>query len=195
LPIVSSDGSVSRWLELFKDGDRTPVQPLWERYFRRLVGLARLHLQSMPRTAADEEDVALAAFASFCQGIERGRFPQLNDRDDLWRLLVVLTVRKAGRLRRFEGQLKRGGDTSPALAEELETIISREPSPAFAAEVGDACRDLLARLDDERLGALALRKMEGYTNGEIAAQLGCSPRTVERKLELIRELWQAEDTT
>ena len=46
------------------------------------------------RRAADEEDVALSAFDSFCRGAEQGRFPQLDGRDDLWHLLVVITVRK-----------------------------------------------------------------------------------------------------
>jgi len=39
---------------------------------------------------------------------------------------------------------------------------------------------------------VALAKMEGYTNDEIAAQLECAPRTVERKLRLIRSLREAE---
>ena len=58
---------------------------------------------------ADEEDAALDAFNSFLAGVVRGRFPQLNDRDDLWRLLVVLTVRKAIGQRRDLTRQKRGG--------------------------------------------------------------------------------------
>ena len=57
----------------------------------------------MPRVAADEEDVALSAFDSFCRGAQRGRFPQLDDRDNLWRLLVVITSRKAVDLAQHEG--------------------------------------------------------------------------------------------
>jgi hypothetical protein len=68
---------------------------LWERYFRRLVGLARPRLDNTARRAADEQDVALSALASVFRGVEEGRFPQLGDRDDLWRLLVTVTVRKA----------------------------------------------------------------------------------------------------
>jgi ECF sigma factor len=47
----------------------------------------------MSQRGADE-DAALSAFDSFCASVAAGRFPQLADRDDLWRLLVVITRRK-----------------------------------------------------------------------------------------------------
>ena len=92
---MSSSGSVTAWIDHLRDGDRAAAQPLWEGYFQRLVRLARKKLRGAPRGMADEEDVALSAFDSFCRGAEQGRFPQLFDRDDLWRLLFVITERKA----------------------------------------------------------------------------------------------------
>lgn len=80
---MSSDGSVTRWIDALQAGDRAAAQRLWERYFPRLVGLARARLQGAPRRAADEEDVALSAFDSFCRCAERGRFPDLVDRESL----------------------------------------------------------------------------------------------------------------
>src|SRR5438067_10802620 len=106
---MSSEGSVSQWLSRLRAGDPSAAQHLWELYFHRLVGLARVKLQGRPRRAADEEDVALSAFASFCRNAEAGRFPQLADRDDLWRLLVTVTERKAFNLVRDERRQKRGG--------------------------------------------------------------------------------------
>jgi hypothetical protein len=76
---MADEGSVSGWLGQLKGGNQDAAQKLWERYFRRLLGLAREHLRDTPRRAADEEDVALGAFASFCQGVEDGRFPRLDD--------------------------------------------------------------------------------------------------------------------
>jgi len=187
---VSSGGSVTHWLVQLQAGDQAAAQPLWERYFRRLVGLARARLQGSPRRAADEEDVALSAFASFCRGAEQGRFPQLGDRDDLWRLLVVITARKACHLLRHERRQKRGGPRPVVEEADLEQVVGQEPTPEFAAQVADECRRLLNRLDNAGLRSLALRKMEGYTNEEIAAQLDCAPRTVERKLQLIRAIWE-----
>jgi DNA-directed RNA polymerase specialized sigma24 family protein len=187
---MTPKGSISHLLGQLKGGDDDAVRGLWQRYFRRLVGLARLRLQDTPRRAADEEDVALSAFASFCRGVDEGRFPKLDDRDDLWHILVTLTARKAASLRRYESQQKRQGGAELS----LEEIISDEPTPEFAAEVADECRALLDRLQDESLVAVALAKMEGWTTAEIAGRLRFSPRTVERKLELIRDIWQAENT-
>ncbi len=107
--VMSGDGSVSRWLNELKAGDEVAAQKLWEGYFHRLVALARMKLRGAQRRAEDEEDAALSAFDSFCRGVEQGRFPQLSNRDELWRLLVIITARKAYDLAEREGRLKRGG--------------------------------------------------------------------------------------
>ena len=132
---------------------------------------------------------------------EAGRFPRLDDRDDLWQLLLMITSRKASRLRQHEGRQRRGGgqvvpfsalegaDPDASFAGQVETL-SREPDPALAAEVAEQCRELLASLGDAELGLVALRKLEGYRNAEIARQLGRSVATVERKLQLIRSTWE-----
>jgi DNA-directed RNA polymerase specialized sigma24 family protein len=191
-------GSVTQWIRGLKAGDAAAVQKLWEGYFERLVSLARGKLQAVPRRAADEEDVALSAFASFCRGAEQGRFPDLSDRDDLWQLLVLLTGRKAVNLARHERRQRRGGGrvrNASALAGDgpgLADLVGREPDPEFAALVAERCRQLLEALGDPVLQAIAVWKMEGQTNAEIAARIERSVGTVERKLQLIRRLWQAE---
>jgi RNA polymerase sigma factor (sigma-70 family) len=197
---MSSDGSVTRWLGQLRAGDPAAAQQLWQRYFQLLVRLARQKLRDSPRRAADEEDVALSAFDSFCRNAEQGRFPQLLDRDSLWRLLVVLTARKAAHQRRDERRLKRGGgatiqnETSDSSAEGsiLERVLSREPSPEFAAEVAEECQRQLRSLDDRELEAVALARMEGYSVEEIAERLGYAPRSIKRKLQLIRGIWEKE---
>jgi RNA polymerase sigma factor (sigma-70 family) len=198
---MSSPGSVTEWISRLKAGEAAAAQPLWERYFRRLVALARHKLQGTPRRAADEEDAAQSAFASFFRAAQQGRFPRLTDRDELWPLLVVLTLRKALRLARAERRRKRGGGTVanetalPNAADDepaFDQLLSREPTPEFAAQESEECRRLLHRLGDADLRAVALLKMEGYTVEETAAQLGCVPRTVRRKLRLIRDLWATE---
>src|SRR5438874_10540817 len=104
------EGSVTRWLHELVAGDQAAAQELWNRYFQRLVGLARAKLRGAPRRAADEEDVALSAFDSFCRGVGRGAFPRLADSNDLWQLLLVITERKAYDLLARERAQKRGGD-------------------------------------------------------------------------------------
>src|SRR5690242_18871300 len=90
-------GSVTSWIGQLKAGDLAAAQPLWEHYFERMVRLARLKLRALspPGGDADDEDAALSAFNSFCEGAKQGRFPNLADRDDLWHLLVLITIRKA----------------------------------------------------------------------------------------------------
>jgi DNA-directed RNA polymerase specialized sigma24 family protein len=188
---MSSAGSITRWIDRLQAGDPAAAQPLWEHYFHRLVDLARRKLGAKPRVA-DQEDVALSAFDSFCRGLKRGRFPTLQDRDNLWKLLVVLTARKACHVIRDEQRRKRGGGQTAATAEELERVVSPEPSPEFAAELAENCQRLLDLLGDAELRTIALSKMEGYTIDEIAGQRNCAPRTVERKLRLIRGLWEKE---
>lgn len=188
----SDEGSITRWIDQLQAGDAAAAGPLWERYFCDLVEVARRKLFGARPRVADEEDVALSAFDSFCRGLKNGRFPHLQDRDNLWKLLVVLTARKASHLRRDEQRLKRGGGQNAAAIEELEEAVSPEPTPEFAAELAENCQRLLELLGDDELRAIALQKMEGCTNDEIAALRNCAPRTVERKLALIRGLWERE---
>jgi DNA-directed RNA polymerase specialized sigma24 family protein len=199
---MSPEGSVSRWLEQLKAGDREAVQCLWECYWQRLVALARQRLRDAPRGAADEEDVALSAFESFCRGAEQGRFPRLDDRGNLWALLMRITNRKAFNQKKHDLAARRGAgkvqQASALPAEEseagvLDHLISREPDPLFAAEMAEECRRLLDLLGEaDHLREVALWKLEGFTNEEVAGKLGRTVATVERKLSRIRGLWERD---
>ena len=200
---MSSPGSVSHWIAALKGGDPAAAQPLWERYYRRLVALAHQKLPPANRRAADEEDVVQNAFHSFFRAVAQGRYPRLDDRDSLWRLLVTITARKALKQIAREQRQKRGGGTaagplglSPVGPDDEEAalaqVVGDEPTPAFAAQVADQYRRLLDRLGDESLRQVAVCKMEGYGNDEIAGKLGCSRRTVARKLGSICFLWNKE---
>jgi DNA-directed RNA polymerase specialized sigma24 family protein len=198
---MSSDGSVTHWLAELKNGDSAAAQRLWERYFPKLILLAQQHIRSqgVPRAMADEEDVALSAIDSFCRAARNGRFPDLADRDGLWRLLLRMTTRKVVDLARHERRERRGGarirsEPTPGRADGtggLDGLIGDEPTPEFAAMMADQCRRLLKLLEPD-LQLLATAKMEGYSNQEIAVQLGCSVRTIERRLYLIRRKWEQE---
>ena len=196
-------GSVTAWIEQLKAGDPAAATPLWQGYFRRLVGLARQRLGAAPRGVADEEDVALSAFASFCRAAAQGRFPRLDDRDDLWQVLMMLTARKAINLIERECSQKRGGGrVVPAVArratqggseaDALAGLPAPGPTPEFAAEVAEECRRRLDALGDDELRGVVVDKMEGYTNEEIAARRGWSLGKVERKLRLIRKTWEQD---
>jgi DNA-directed RNA polymerase specialized sigma24 family protein len=192
-------GSITRWLGPAKTGDAAAIQALWERYFSRLVTLARGRLRNAPRARleGDEEDAALSAFDSFVAGAARGRFPQLDDRDDLWRLLVVITRRKASAMVDRQRARKRGGDRPEAAharddddgPDALAQLVSQEPTPEFAAAVAEQVQIRLDALGRDDLRQIALWRLEGYDRDEIAERLGCARRTVARRLDLIRALW------
>lgn len=197
---MSSPSSITDWIRFLKTADHSAAaNKVYRRYFLRLVRLARLKLQGAPRRAADEEDVALSALDSFLRAAAQDRFPKLNDRDDLWQLLVLITERKAKDLAQHERRLKRGGggvlDEAALAADhadgplDLARVPGPEPTPAFAAEMADQCRQLLNALPAE-LRQVALWKMEGFANDDIADRLHCALRSVERKLAVIRGVWK-----
>src|SRR4051794_20065540 len=196
-------GSVSAWLEGLKVGDPAAVEGLWARYFESLVRFARARLGASPRGVADEEDAALSAFESLCRGAARGQFPRLGDRDDLWRVLAVITARKALDQAGRERRQKRGGGriaVTSGLREgaggegDLAGVACPRPTPEFAAMMADECRRRFDDLRDDHLRQVARLRIDGYTNEEVADKLGCSLRTVARKVELIRRTWLGGET-
>jgi DNA-directed RNA polymerase specialized sigma24 family protein len=200
---VSYGESVTRWLHGVKAGDGADIQRLWNRYFQRLVRLAGTKLPAHCRRAFDEEDVALSAFQSFCDRAGRGQFPQLNDRHDLWRVLSTLTVRKAVLMMRHQTRQKRGGGrvlgesafrvhggAAATGGDGMAEILGNEPTPDDAARFVDAFNHLINRLEDPTLKTIALRKLKGHTVEQIGAGLGTSTRTIDRKLRLIRAIWE-----
>src|SRR4051794_13576491 len=115
--MVTDQGSISLCIAALKAGDANAAQRIWERYFHRLIGLARVRLRAASGAACDAEDVALSAMDSFFRRTGRGRFPRLDDRDDIWQLLIVLTVRKAANVAKHARRLRRGGGRVVLLSE------------------------------------------------------------------------------
>ena len=196
------DRSVTMWIEGLKGGDERSAQQLWERYFSQLVQVANAKLPAGVRRDFDEEDVAISAFHSLCVGVQQGNFPRLDDRKNLWSLLVVITARTAMNRIRSSKTQKRGSGAvlgesvflKPSTNMEdingIHQIIGREPSPEFAAEVSEQCERLLALLPDESMRELALLKLQGHSNKDAADRLKCGLRTIERRLGLIRRIWE-----
>lgn len=196
---------VTLWIKDLSGGDEKAAHLLWEQYFDRMVRLARRKFDQIGinRRAADEEDIALSAMNSFYKRAADGQFC-LGDRQELWKLLVTITVRKAyaelkrqKAKKRGEGQtrgesifIKAGKDGGELGG--IGQVLGDQPTPELAALAAEGCEELLKLLDDETLVAVARFKLDGYTNEEIADKLDCVPRTVERKLRLIRDKWAKE---
>jgi len=196
---MSSESPISMWIDELKAGDPQAAQVIFEQYFQRVIRLAQRKLQGTPRRMADEEDVALSAFHSFCRGAARGRFPQLDDRNDLWTILAMIASRKSVDQIQYQQRQKRGsgrvhgesifvaaGDDQP------QGLADFAPAVPHLDGLADECEHLLDKLDDDSLRALALLKLEGYTNEEIAQKLDCARRTVQRRLQLIQDIWSEE---
>ena len=200
-------GSVTHWIGALKAGDDEAAQRLWERYFDELVRLARAKLGGLPRGEADEEDAALSAFHSFCQGAVQGRFPRLDDRHDLWALLVTITVRKVldqaerlNRKKRGGGRVRgesdvHGGDPE-ASGTGLDRVASggtrRPRSPRWSPTSAVACwRPSATR----RSAGSPCCGWRATTIQRSRRGWDARLRTVGRKLELIRKLWVREVAT
>jgi DNA-directed RNA polymerase specialized sigma24 family protein len=194
------DDPVTRWIEGLKAGDEQAVADLWNRYFDRLVHLARQRLAGSPRRVADEEDVAVSVFRCLCAGAEHGRLAEISDRDDLWRVLVTMTLRKTIDQQRRLGGKKRGGGKvrgesvfARKPGEEappgLQQFGDATPTPQMLAMIEEEGQRLLESLEDDTLRQVALWKLEGFTNDEISLKLELTTRSVERKLQRIREKW------
>jgi RNA polymerase sigma factor (sigma-70 family) len=198
---MSSVHSVSQWITDLKQRDSDAAQRLWERYVLRLERLARQRLGDFPKRVADEEDVVISVFHSLCRGAAAGRFRRMENRDELWWLLLAITKQKVASHVRRELAHKRGENLIHRESElfgkhitpfNLDRLMSEQPSPEFVLTLEEQHERLLAMLRDDRLRQIALYRVEGFTVPEIAEKLGTSTRSVERKLQLIRSIWSKE---
>ena len=181
-------GSVSHWIEGLRDGDSVAAQELWNRYFARLAAVAQARLAHLAREASGE-DVALSALKSVMIGVREQRFPDLADRTSLWPLLITIAARKALTEQRRQLAQKRTR-AAECRFEDLQDYIGVEPSPEFAVEVVDELERLVLSLGDPTIRRLVELRLGGCTIEEIAEELGCSKRTVIRKLNLARKEWR-----
>lgn len=188
--------SVTAWIGDLKQGHDDATQKIWERYFERLVRVASRKLGSAPRRIADEEDVAVSVFNTLCEGAAAGRFDQLSDRDDLWKLLTAIAGMKAVDQIRRQTAKKRGGEkvrgesiVGTSQMAGFDQFIHDEPTPEFLAVMDEQQQAMFGALPDPSQQAVARLRLEGHGNEDIAEKLNMSLRSVERKLKVIREIW------
>lgn len=197
------DTPATVWLRQLERGDAQAAQPLYEHFCRQLQELVRQHIPANIRSAYDQEDASVSAFHSLFLGVREHRY-QFADRSDFWRLLLTIAERKIANRVRYELQEKRdvrrvaqnsvfvrlptshAGDAGRA----VESLVGREPTPEFAVEVSETCDAMLASLPDDMSREIALLKLENNTSEEIATKVGCTRRTVQRKLLVIRRKWR-----
>ncbi|MEZ6141929.1 MAG: ECF-type sigma factor [Zavarzinella sp.] len=179
-----ADESITIWLKGIKSGDDKAAHQIWEKYFHRLVGVGRRIISKAHGITSDEEDVALSAFKSFCLRAREDRFPKLEDREDLWKILLTITLRKA-----FRNNRRTNMPMNNEQQFALEQLCAEQTAEETAFMIEEQLEHLLQRIDDPRIKELVLAKLDGKTNQEIAKQLNKSVSFVERKLQLLRQQW------
>ncbi|MEQ9415491.1 MAG: sigma-70 family RNA polymerase sigma factor [Cyclobacteriaceae bacterium] len=192
------NGSVTHFLEQLKNGDDEGLNRLWSTYFEKLVVVAQKYMIGRTSGITDGEDIALSVMTSLYDRARRERINDVNNRQMLWRMLVVVTKQKCIDKMRQEGRQKRGGGRILRESDlQLESLVSIEdlavvsPSTEFVCSLSEELNSLLLNLKSERLREIAILKLEGLTNSEISQQLGVSVSTIERKIARIRVEWSS----
>jgi RNA polymerase sigma factor (sigma-70 family) len=194
---AESTHSVTELIGRLKEQHSQAAEEIWRRYFERLVPLARARIKAMPQRVTGEEDVLISVFDRFFRAVKENKFSCLDDRDDLWQILVMLTersatdhFRRAHAEKRGAGQVVRQGDLADIDLAQIRELADREPSPEIVAAFNDTLAQAMLQLEDPTTREIALLRMEGHENGEIASRLEISLSSVERKLRVIRTLWK-----
>ena len=188
VPLTHPELSVTRWFHRLRDGDPDAAEVLWQEFFPRLVDVARHRFAADRDADYGADDAAASVLATLCQNAPADAYAGIDTRDDLWRLLVTSIRRKViDRVRRGQ-TLKRGGEVSFVSAD--ETLASPEPDAETLAMLRESLDRLLRSLSDQRLRDIAIMKMRGDSVAEIANHFDVSLRSIQRKLNLVRDAWR-----
>lgn len=192
-----SPESITFWFEQLRRGNPDAAAKLWDRFFDRLVAASRAEMQNTNRRVADEEDIAAGVMAALCACADRGKLPMIDDRESLWRLLLTWTRHDIADHVRAERRIKRGGgnvrgNSAFGSMEGIERIADQTPAPEVLVQMQEQYASLLAKLPNLMLQRIAVAKMEGHSTEDIAQAMGVTTRTIQRKLELIRDCWRLQ---
>jgi DNA-directed RNA polymerase specialized sigma24 family protein len=189
--VEAEEGSITLHVQGVKSGSTPDFEAIWSQYFGRLAALAGRNLSPIGKQFATPDEVAGSVLRILWEGARKDKFAPLNDRQDLWRLLVLLTEHKVIDKERQARAKKRGGapGVGRAPSDLLAQVPSKEPSPALVHELQDEMDRLLRLLPTATLQQIALWRLENRSVEEIAILLDVTTRTIERKLVLIRDLW------
>jgi RNA polymerase sigma-70 factor (ECF subfamily) len=178
----------------FKAGSESAAQELFDRYCERLLRLAKRRIGQRMVSRVDPEDVLQSAFRTFFNRVRNDEF-SFHEEDDLFKLLVRLTVHKTLRQIAFHRAGKRNPELEAAQGSDaqdlLQQISADEPSPEAAVALVDEFERFMGQLPPLDRQVLSL-KLQGYSTVEIAEQIGSYDRKVRRILERIQNLAQGQ---
>ena len=149
---MESEQSITRMLTDLKTGDEAAAQEIWNRFFHRVCGLAKKKLADNRERLADHEDVALSAMNALCIGAREGRFRQLENRDDLWQILAMITVRRAANVWRKQKSRGEGGESMLGVGGDvfgIDEILEGKEDAQLMDRLDEDCESLLSLLGRE----------------------------------------------
>ncbi len=200
---MNSPGSVTHLFQDLRSPDESvresAAQEIWVRFSQQLLELARNRLSGAIKVREDENDVVQSMYKSICARLERGQYTFAN-RDDMIDLMVTVTLNKVrDAVRRHQregrdvgreqtGQMAAG--QSGSMVDLVNLLPGPEPTASHAAMFTETVEEMCGLLPDKMIRDILMLKLEGYNNREIAEKLGCAERTVERKLDLLKDKWR-----
>src|SRR5262245_44089322 len=169
----------------------------FERFTRRLIGLARAQFDARLLHKIDPEDVVQSAYKSFFLRYGEGALAT-EGWEGLWGLLTLITLRKCADRVRYHRAERRDVGREASNAEEggepWRDAVGREPTPEEAVVLAETVEGLLRGLQGDERAVVEL-SLQGYSTQEISDQLGRATRSVRRLRERVRlqlERLQAE---
>lgn len=191
------DTPVSSWLSTLGNDQKDAVQEIWDEFYEKLIRYAQTRVSTFPTATLDAEDIVLSVFESVWAASQRGRFDSVQNRDELWWLLIAMTQRKAvSHIRRETAQKRTSPEGKLPVSinsiENFQAYVSTDQSPEYFAIMEEEYQRILNKLSDDVLKKIAVYKIQGYTHEEISDLLEISPATVTRKVRLIRKAWSHE---
>jgi RNA polymerase sigma-70 factor (ECF subfamily) len=190
MAVVAVDESFAELMGRLRSGEDAAAREVFGRFARRLVGLARSHLDLRIARKVDPEEVVQSAYKSFFIRQRDGQL-EVGSWDGLWGLLTLITLRKCAdraehyrAARRDVTREQTGGaeDTPPLWAQ----AVDREPEPFEAAVLAETVAALFRNAYDEDEKAVLELSLQGCSSAEISAKLGRAERSVRRMRERIR---------
>jgi RNA polymerase sigma factor (sigma-70 family) len=166
------------WFERLAAGDPDVVGEFWEAFGEPLRRVAERQISSALARRLDPEDIVQSACRTFFRRAQRGEF-ECSDSDDLWRLMLTITLNKARMQARFQGRKRRAMNAEQPIDAVAEPAASQIEEGIAAVDFSDFFEALLRHLDDESREILQ-RLLDGQSQKEIAQALTCSERTVRR---------------
>jgi RNA polymerase sigma-70 factor, ECF subfamily len=191
LSSMAESDSFEDLMTRLKTGDQGAATEIFDRFARRLIGLARSRLDDRLRQKVDPEDVMQSVFKSFFRVQSDGKV-DLAGWESLWALLTVITLRKCGhRVEYFHAacrNVSREVTPRPSSDESAASFqaIARDPTPSDAAMLTETVEQLLRELQPREQEVVTL-SLQGYSVPDISQQVGRTERTVHRVLERVRK--------